>query len=405
MKILELDHISKFICDGTTCVNNCCKRDWYIQIDDAILSKYKHIKPAAKSKEITKHIKKKRHPLKGVINMLILNEEHQCPFLDADNLCGIQKNYGENYLSLICKTYPRMNFKITKDAIFRTLSLTCPTACHLLLNLPRTSDFTVYESSEAKNWGIIDLSNAYKSYALPTLNVTNYSILRSQDLTLDERLAIVALFSESANDAKNLNELTNISGIFVKDAIKNAREILSPLTFNSENFLKEIFAFIKVLFTEKAKTSDAQAYVKFINDVFEISVLEDDINELDFDKPIKIYEEKFLPAKNELFKINDLQIENFAINYLFMTGLPVNREVKDFRKNIAKFLIEYKTAEFMFVCFYASMKESWNEIAIELVAEDIANCFEHNLFVKKAIDDKFKNMESVMSTIQLLLDV
>ena len=404
MKVLELDYISKFICDGTKCDSKCCKY-WTIDIDDATLSKYKHIKPAAKAKEITKHIKNKKHTSKGVINQVMLNEERQCPFLDADNLCSIQKTYGADYLSTTCKTYPRLSYQISDKAIYRALSLTCPIACHLMLNAPRESDFSVYESKDAKNWGKIDLTKADRGYMLPLLNVTNYSILRCQDLTLDERLATVALFCESANDAKNLNELNNISNAFMKETLKNAKEILAPITFNTTNFLKEIFTFIHKLFTELGRKELAKLYVKFINNVFEISLLEDNINALDFDKLTKIYEEKYAPAKKELFQINDLQIENFAINYLFMSGLPINLKIKDFRRNIAKFLIEYKMAEFIFVCFYASIKENWHKIAIELAAEDIAKCFEHNLGVKNVINERFKDMESVIPTIQLLLDV
>jgi len=405
MKVLELDYISKFICDGTTCTDNCCKRNWIIVIDDATLSKYKHMKPAAKSKEITKHIKKKKHPDVGMINQLMLNEEHQCPFLTADNLCGIQKTYGADYLSTTCKTYPRLSYQISDKVIYRALSLTCPIACHLMLNAPRESDFSVYEAKDAKNWGKIDLTKADRGYMLPLLNVTNYSILRCQDLTLDERLATVALFCESANDAKNLNELNNISDAFMKETLKSAKEILAPITFNSTNFLKEIFTFINILFTGKGKGQIVKVYVKFINDVFGISLLEDDINALNFDELAKIYDEKFASAKKELFQINDLQIENFAINYLFMTALPISAQVKDFRRNIAKFLIEYKMAEFIFVCFFISMKDKWHELAIELVAADIANCLEHNFTVKFAIDDKFKDMESVIPMIQLLLEV
>ncbi len=404
MQILELDPISRFKCDGKKCNSKCCKY-WTIDIDDATLSKYKHIKPAAKSKEITKHIKYKQHPTRGKAHLVTLDDKQNCPFLGDDNLCYIQKNYGEDYLSQTCKTYPRMNYKVADDFIYRAMSLTCPIACNLLLNEPRDSKFSAYELSESKIIVTHDISKADRSFMLPLLNVTNHNILRSPDLTLDERLAVVALFTESANDAKNLKELADISETFEKQVLKNARKLLSPITFNSINFLKEILIFINALFNGEGKIETAQIYTKFINETFEISILNDDINKLDFDKIEKIYKEKYLPAKKELFEMNELQIENFAINYLFMTAIPISYRVNDFRKNIAKFLLEYKMAEFIFVCFYASIKENWHKIAIELAVEDIATCFEHNIYVKKAISERFKDLESVMPTIQLLLEV
>lgn len=406
MQILEPDYISKFKCDGTKCSTNCCKRNWTIDIDDATFSKYKHIKPTAKAKEITKHIKTKIHPFKGKINQLMLNEKKQCPFLDTDNLCSIQKTYGEDYLSVTCKTYPRINFKISDDFMYRALSLTCPLVCNLVLNVPRDSGFYSYKLPKSEAFPITyNVSRYSRGFMLPLLNVTNYNILRCQDLTLDERLAIVALFCESANDTGTLEKLADISEIFEKEMLKNAKEILAPMKFNPVKFLKEILSFINALFTEIGKNQTSQIYVKFINEVFEISILEDDVTALDFDKLLKIYEEKYLPAKEELFKINELQIENYAINYLFMTALPLGGKVKNFGGNIVKYLLEYKMSEFMFVCFYASIKDNWHKVAIELAAEDISNCFEHQLYIRNELDKRMKNIESVIPIIQLLLDV
>jgi len=406
MQILEPDYISKFQCDGTKCSTNCCKRNWLIDIDDATLSKYKHIKPKAEAEKILKHIKTKTHPFKGKLNQMILNEKKQCPLLDSDNLCSIQKTYGADYLSITCQTYPRMNFKVSDDFMYRALSLTCSLACKLMLNVPRDSGFASYRMSKSSAFPITyNVSEYQRSFMLPLLNITNYNILRCQDLTLDERLAVVALFAESANVANTLKDLANISETFEKEVLKNAKEILAPMKFNPVEFLKEVLSFINTLFTGIGRDQTSKIYVKFINEVFEISLLEDDIASLDFDKLLKIYEEKYLPAKKELFEINDLQIENYAISYLFMTALPLGREIKNFGKNIVKYLLEYKMSEFIFVCFYASIKENWHKIAIELAAEDISNCFEHRMDIRLSMDQRIKRIESVAPMIQLLLDV
>lgn len=404
MEILEPDYVSKFKCDGTKCNSKCCK-NWTIDIDGATVSKYKHIKPNIKSKEITKHIKQVNHPQLGRIHTVILTDERNYPFLQKDCLCFIQKNYGEDYLSKTCKTYPRVNFKVSEDFIYRALSLTCPVVCNLVLNAPRDSTFNSYELPESKITAVHDMLRVDRSFMLPLLNVTNYNILRNQDLSLDERLAMVALFCESANEATNLKELADISEVFEKEVLKNAKEILSPLKLDPKKFLKEILSFIHNLFTGIGQNEISQVYVKFINGVFDVHILDDEIAGLDFDRLERIYNEKYLPAGKELSEINGLQIENYAINYLFMTGLPINADVNDFRKNIAKYLLEYKMVEFIFVCFYASMKEKWHNVAIELVAEDVSACLEHNLDIKKAINERFKDTESVLSVIPALLDV
>lgn len=402
MQILELSSISDFKCDGQKCNSKCCKK-WRIDIDEKTFSKYKHIKPAAKSKEITKHIKKQNSPIWGEKNLVTLAKDRSCPFLGEDKLCFIQKNYGESYLSMTCRTYPRLYFKISDDLIFRTLTLTCPLAAKLLLNIPRNSTFHTFDTPLQDNINYIDMTENDKCFMMPLINITNHNILRFQGLSLDERLAVIDLFAESANNAKNLEELANISETFEKEVLPNAKNLFAPLKFNSRAFIKEMLNFIKKLFTEEGAKEETQIYTKFINETFEISVLEDE--NFDYDKLEKIFTEKYLPAKKELFEINNLQIENYAINYLFMTGLPVRSDLKHFSAAISKYILEYKMAEFMFVCFYSAIKENWHKIAIELIAEDVANCFEHNLPIRKAIEERFKNTKEVMPMIQLLLEV
>ena len=51
--------------------------------------------------------------------------EERCPFLDIKGLCDIVKTHGEEYLSLTCKSFPRIenNFFDRKEL---TLSCACP---------------------------------------------------------------------------------------------------------------------------------------------------------------------------------------------------------------------------------------------------------------------------------------
>jgi len=58
-----------------------------------------------------------------------------CPFLNAEKLCQIQAEHGEDFLSVTCATYPRIAHRI--DGLEeKALSLSCPEAARLVLLTP-----------------------------------------------------------------------------------------------------------------------------------------------------------------------------------------------------------------------------------------------------------------------------
>lgn len=402
MQSLEAVYVEKFKCDGGKCNSKCC-RNWRIIIDEKTFSKYKRIKPPHKAKEITKHIKKTKLPNGMSGNLIILDKNESCPFICDDLLCHIQRNYGESYLSRICRTYPRVHIPIASDFTLRSLSITCPVACNLVLNQERPVKF---HTVELKSDGIItyDVKNNGKIAMAPLFTITAANILQADELTIDQRLAVLLLFAESADGAKDLNALSEISESFEKEVIKNAPALLAPLKFDSKLFLGNMFAFIEALFTGEGQNAEAKVYNKFIDDTFELRPIGDPNRAVNGDETEELYFKRFLPAKEILLRDYSLQIQNYLTHYFLMSGLPFTSGLKNLTGGVAKFVAEYKLAEFVFVAFRFAMGDKFHEIAIELVAQDYANIFEHNLSVKDFMDEKFKNVSEALPVIKLMLN-
>ena len=403
MQSLEATYVEKFKCDGKACDAQCCRK-WAIDIDDKTMSKYKHIKPAANAKEIVKHIKKKKMLGKNPKNIVQLTKDRTCPFLGEDLLCKIQKTYGADYLSLTCSTYPRHHMKISDDLMLRSLSLTCPVACHLVLNHERPIKFHAIDIHNL-NSNLQDYSSVPKIEMMPLFSMTSANILHAQNLSIDERLALLILFAESAQEAKNLEDLAKISESFEKAVIPAAKELFEPLKFNPRNFLKELFDFTNALFKGAGAKAEVRLYNKFINDTFELMPIYSDERTIDLDKIESLYHERFLPAKKVLLKDYSLQVENYLLHQFLLSGLPFACTIPHFTGAIAKFILEYKIAEFTFVCFLNCLKDKFHEVGIELAAGDFTNAFEHNITVHHAIDDRFMKEKEAMPIIQLFLDV
>jgi lysine-N-methylase len=62
-----------------------------------------------------------------------------CPFF-AEGLCAIQKKLGEEYLSVMCSTYPRV-MCLVDDVLQRSLDLSCPEAARVVLLDPAPMEF------------------------------------------------------------------------------------------------------------------------------------------------------------------------------------------------------------------------------------------------------------------------
>lgn len=103
--ILQPEYVEHFQCDGNKCNAKCCKT-WRIDIDIDTYKKYQRIKnPIVRNKIISSM---EPNPINaGDMMKIKLNSEKACPLICSDNLCYIQRNFGEDALSLTCQVYPR----------------------------------------------------------------------------------------------------------------------------------------------------------------------------------------------------------------------------------------------------------------------------------------------------------
>jgi lysine-N-methylase len=138
MKLLQPNYFETFRCIGAACEDTCCS-GWIVHIDQATYRKYQScsdptIGPALHTlvtinEGSTKDDDYAKVTLNGVV----------CPFL-SEGLCSIQARLGEEYLSNMCATYPRIVNRVD-DVLQRSLDLSCPEAARLALLNPNPIEF------------------------------------------------------------------------------------------------------------------------------------------------------------------------------------------------------------------------------------------------------------------------
>ncbi len=120
-KLIKVDFYDDFACLMSDCMDNCCDEEWDIYIDKETLELYQKIGVPDLSDKITE-----TEPHK------LIKHNGKCPFITPEGLCIFHRDYGEDYLSNTCRSYPRF-VSTYGDVYLETLGMSCPaTVSHVL---------------------------------------------------------------------------------------------------------------------------------------------------------------------------------------------------------------------------------------------------------------------------------
>lgn len=149
-KLIKIDFYDEFSCLMGNCPDNCCDEDWDIYIDEETIDKYKEMGIQDLDSKITSS---EPH--------VIIKKNHKCPFITPEGLCTFHRDYGEEYLSNTCRSYPR--FASTYgDVYLETLGMSCPATVRCILGwkYPMVFPERMYYENENEKGRFIGRSKA-----------------------------------------------------------------------------------------------------------------------------------------------------------------------------------------------------------------------------------------------------
>ena len=354
------EYVNKFKCDGQKCKAHCCKY-WGIDIDKQTYRKYNSIKPKTKAREIVDKIEKNQE--RNMYFVKMNKKNYFCPFLNDENLCYIQKNYGADYLSNTCMTYPRKTYRIG-DFYEMTLVLSCPVAAELILNQKEPMSFEQTQVS-----GGIYFKNCrdtLKIHNIPEEIIKNFvhiqyaviSILQERRFTIDQRLIIAGYYFEQLDEiinAKKFNEIETLAMIFTSEEFLNEQApiLIKSIEFNVRDYMKIMFEFFGALYGENDDAKlEAQKYLVFVVNMLEIKMAADgtaSITEL-----VESYKKNLKDGKNFLEQYSYI-FENYLVQEFFSCLYPF--VIKGSATlNYGLFIATYKILELMAMSMAVVMK-------------------------------------------------
>ncbi len=130
----ELRYMSRFACLGPTCPDHCCK-DWLIVIDPATARRYRSMAESDVKQRILSSLTEVKNKEGKKQTCIKLTPEGLCPMFGDDGLCGIHATLGEDYLSHICATFPRL-LTGTMENGFRAGTVACCEVAREVLESP-----------------------------------------------------------------------------------------------------------------------------------------------------------------------------------------------------------------------------------------------------------------------------
>ncbi len=364
------EYVSRFKCDGSKCSARCCK-GWTIEIDAATYKKYSRIKPKEKAKEILSHFKfdpKKNlyvvrldqtfsfENLDGEQKVFSINPDKKfsCPFLTEKKLCGLQLEYGEEFLSQTCATYPRITYNFGKF-FERSLTLSCPVAAEIILfsEEPLAFEFVeVLEKIHGKHGRIRILklpTNEDAAELIREAQVTMISILQARKFSLDQRLIVLGFFLDKLGEILPVKDEAARDNLLDLIAAYRSEEFLTremlPLAqsidFDAHRFILFMMNFIgytlEILRVEEGR--------KFFAALEKVLGIKPDENSLVSVDEIAANFDRLADARKIFSEKYSTFLENYLVSNLFRGVWPWRFRDHSLTKNFIIFLISYKIFE------------------------------------------------------------
>ena len=344
------EYVRRFKCDASKCMENCCAKNWTVDIDAATYEKYSQLKPPEKARELTKLFVYNKSTEKYLL------KAHPCPMLTENNLCSLQLEYGEDFLSKTCITYPRR----TSDFGYffeRALTLTCSVAAEMILfkREPMKFEFVripekIHSAGGKMNFTPVSTAEGFAKHMLE-IQIAMISILQERTLTIDQRLIVLGFFLDK------LEELTDIKKVLTAEEVdalvnklmrlieayesksflaEHVPRMLASVSFDTKKFIGLVLKIFESLY--------GGANLKFMSMVGDaLQIMPDENGRVSIAKIACNYEhlaaerEKFLARRSTFLK-------NYLVNELFINCYPW-RFGKSITMNYAAFVTTYKIFE------------------------------------------------------------
>lgn len=376
VKMRYPSYFKEFKCIGGKCKDSCCV-GWDVDIDKITFKQYYKVQ----DKEMRIMFQKSVHNNDDYLSADVdygkvkLKSGKRCPFLDEEKYCMIYSKLGEEYLSNVCTSFPRVTNKV--DGCYEmSLDVACPEAARILLLKEEGIEFEESEETLGKHIVSSDIDTKSEEYNNTPVKyfkeIRDFSIkiIKNRKFNLSQRLYILGDFinileeelEDNYSDAPKFIEKYDMNS--VSDSYeKNQLNCILQIDFFKKmvgllNVFKEVDSLSFKEYTKQTITGfkfDEEEYIRK-NSALYIKAFED-------------YTENFINSNSYIF-------ENYLVNFMYNNIFPFN-ETKSIFDGYIMLLTRYSFIRFYLVGKYMNNKYDCKESMVEFI-QAFAKTIEHH---------------------------
>lgn len=342
-------YITDFKCIGGACEDSCCI-GWDIDIDKITYRQYFRTKNEVMKSEFRKHIYKNEACDSEDVDYgrVKIRENTWCPFLNQNKLCDIYIQLGEEMLSNVCTSYPRV-LNIVDNRYEMSLFMSCPEAARQLLSDDRPIQWkqeTIDLSKYIIHSQVMTKDTQWKSSPIKYLNELqklSLDYIQDRDYPLEDRLiglghrleAIQAQMSPNQSNKRPLlisEQLLTYSKLSKEiDSLKKTPSRIMPKENDgsidaslegSDDKKAQLlsFAFLRELLHEIGSSDhvDSQAFLTSIDKVKQRFHIDETTS-------LSVQTHKYLVHKQgfeEFLSGKEPILEKYLVNFMFQGSFP-----------------------------------------------------------------------------------
>lgn len=183
----------QFRCIGADCEDTCCS-GWAVSVDRKTYEKYQACRHPVLGPQFEQWIQIEPAATDDKTFARILLHGCNCPFL-AENQCSIQSELGEDHLSRVCTTFPRIRHSVG-NVVERSLDFSCPEAARLYLTDPAPALFRQVQPEREESHECAIQAENVPPYFWEIRSIM-LMVLQNRRLPIARRLAMVGTICDA----------------------------------------------------------------------------------------------------------------------------------------------------------------------------------------------------------------
>ncbi len=389
-------YLKEFKCIGGSCEDSCCI-GWDVDIDKSTFKQYYKVQDKDMKKMFQKNVSNNNNYSYAEVDYgkVKLKDGKRCPFLDEDNYCIIYSKLGEEYLSNVCTSFPRITNKI--DGYYEmSLDVACPEAARILLLKKDGIEFTESEEILGKHILSSDIDTKAKEFNNSPIKylkqIRDFSIktIKNREFDLSKRIFILGDFLEKLEEELNKN-YTGVSKFINEYEINSVNDCYETDTSNytfQVSFFKKMVEDLDV-FNEV----DSISFQEYTEELIAGLTFDETQN---INKCSEMYKEGFDCYFEKFINDNSHIFENYLVNFMYRNLFPFS-ETESVFDGYIMLLIRYSFIRFYLVGIFSFNKQSSVDNMVRFIQVFSKTTEHHKTYLSDVLDNvkknRFNNME------------